>query len=66
MRAYHTVIDEEDSLEDVADVALAKRIKNGENQQYLFRRSRYRKGLDTSRFKVDLQVKQSSMSKITQ
>lgn len=52
-RAIRTIDDDENSVEDAIDLSLAIAIKNGENRRYIFRKSKYRKGLD--RFSVDLE-----------
>jgi hypothetical protein len=52
-KALWTFADEEDSVEEVADCALAAAIREGESRRYLFRRSRYREAKD-DRFEQDL------------
>jgi DDE superfamily endonuclease len=59
-RGHRTLVDEEDSVEDAVDVALAMAIRNGERKRYLFRRSCYRKGTDV--FEADLQEEESVSS----
>jgi DDE superfamily endonuclease len=51
-RGFRTLIDEENSLEDAVDTAVAMAIRKGENRRYLFRKKHYRKGDD--RFTLDL------------
>lgn len=51
-RALRTINDEEDSLEDAKDLAVAMALKNGFTRRYLFRNPKYRKGID--RFNDDL------------
>jgi hypothetical protein len=52
-RGYRSVIDEEDSIEDAIDLAVAMAIRNSDKRRFLFRRSKYRKGTD--RFSADLE-----------
>jgi hypothetical protein len=51
-RAWRTMDDEEDSVEDAKDVAVAVAARNAEGRRYLFRQPKYRKGED--RFVADL------------
>jgi hypothetical protein len=51
-RAHRRFVDEDDSVEDILDCAVAVAIRTGERRRYLFRRSRCRKAVD--RFEDDL------------
>jgi hypothetical protein len=51
-RALRTINDDEDSLADAVDLSVAMAIKKGFTRRYLFRKSKYRKGID--RFLPDL------------
>ena len=53
-RFHRTVVDDDDSLEDVKDFALASVIREAESRRYLFRSTVYRKGKD--RFSQDLDL----------
>jgi DDE superfamily endonuclease len=59
MRSCRDLLDEEDSLEDGVDLAVARAIRKGENKRYFFCRRRNRKGAD--RFEADLQAEVSSV-----
>jgi DDE superfamily endonuclease len=52
-RGFRSLIDEEDSIEDAMDLAVAMAIRQSDKKRYLFRRSKYRKGTD--RFSADLE-----------
>jgi hypothetical protein len=56
-RGIRDLLDEEDSVADAVDLAVAMAVRSGEKKRYLFRKSRYRKGVD--RFEADLQVELS-------
>ena len=51
-RARRTLEDDDDSVEDATDLCLATAIRNAKNRRYLFRKSKYRRGID--RFAADL------------
>ena len=57
-RAIRMLEDEEDSLEDVKDWALARSVKAACGRRYLFRNGFYRRGDD--RFTADLQDKEDN------
>jgi hypothetical protein len=52
-RGFRQLNDEEDSLEDILDAAMASALRNAESRRYLFRKKRYRCGKD--RFEEDLE-----------
>jgi hypothetical protein len=52
-RALRTIMDDEDSFADAVDLSVAMAIKKGFTRRYLFRKSKYRKGID--RFLSDLE-----------
>jgi hypothetical protein len=60
MRGQRELLEEEDSIEDAVDLALAQHIQKCESKRYLFHRSHYREG--ECCFDADLQLDESSHS----